>query len=123
MTTKIKPKLGKNAESFANHIHQGLEFSEINIRNFSPCVIKGRGKNKDEIGFGINQIENDHKTLCCCFEDGLSFGSVCTTGFKGENSSLPINKKQKATELAQLILTAILTKQPIDVPQCPECSE
>ena len=111
--TKPISFLGKNAESFAHHIQLGLEFVGIDMSNFTPCVMTH--KDGDKIGFGICQIENDPKTFCCCFEDGLSFG-------ENENS-MPINKKQKATELAVLILSAILTKQPVNVPQCPECSE
>jgi len=120
-------ELGKNAESFVDHISVGILSIGMELEDFVFQVTK----NNEDQRVGIlmsqlpfhkmdedNMLESSHAIIC--YEDGIEWFS------KTKNSaamSMPINEKQPASMLAMQFLGAIATNNPIVPPVCKECEE
>ena len=123
MSKKKEIKLGKNAQSFSDHVCVGLEAGGKDLKDYIMQIVNNN--ETGEIGFLMSQVPLsemcDEHTLessesIVCWEDKI------TWHFEEDAPCMIIDKRQSASQCAVLFLGAILTGQTIPAQKCRECA-
>ena len=108
------PELPLNVAVFQDHLALGLECFELDWFDFAPMTCK---HNEYGDGIAFSQYDKHHADHCkaeyCLI--------VSDTGIHmPEKSLLPFSNEQPPTKMALLVLSAMVTEQPLHF-ECPEC--
>jgi hypothetical protein len=115
-------QLGKNAQSFSDHICAGLKAGGLDLDDYSMLIVT----DKKEVGLLMAQVPLSEmcqeRTLessesIVCYEDRIEWHMEKDAGL------LPINDRQPASMCAVMFLGAMLTGGSIPAQKCQECEE
>tara|TARA_R100001460_G_scaffold33829_2_gene66044 strand:+ start:610 stop:969 length:360 start_codon:yes stop_codon:yes gene_type:complete len=109
-----EPKLPPNVAVFQDHLALGLECFDLDWFDFRPHTCHNK-----EYGDGLlfSQLDKKHSAECA----GENSLIVSNEGLHLPNKKiLPFSNEQPPTKMALLVLSAMVTEQPLHF-ECPEC--
>jgi hypothetical protein len=114
-------ELGKNAQSFSDHVCAGLEAGGLDPEDYPMSVVADNATG--ETGFLMSQVpisemceEHPHEPIVC-WEDRIQWPS------EEHAADLSISEEQPASMCAVMFLSAMLTGSYIPAQKCQECEE